>query len=241
MTRIVLDRVTFGYRPAHPVLNGLSLEVAAGQIVGLLGRNGAGKTTTFRILTGLLRPDSGSVTLDGISASADPVSVRRRTAFLPDTPLLYDRLSAEENMNMFGLLWGVDPADAATRSECLLREAGLWEVRDEWVRGYSAGMQQRLAICAALIHEPTIIVMDEPLTGLDVDGSLWGRQVIRARAAGGASILFSSHIPELIENVADVIAVLDRGVIAGLAPIADVRRAGGAIEYFNLKAPRLSA
>ena len=233
MNRISLENVRFSYGRDRQVLRGLTLDVGAGQVVGLLGANGAGKTTTFRILAGLLRPDSGTVTIDGVAAAARPVDARQRTAFVPDTSLLYDQMSAEENLNMFALLWNVDAATAESRSAQLLRDAGLWEVRDEWVRGYSAGMKQKLSLCAALLHDPQVIILDEPFAGFDVEGALWGRELIRSQARAGKAILFSSHIPELVEAIADTVAILDRGVIVNTAAIADVKRAGGAVHHFT--------
>jgi ABC-2 type transport system ATP-binding protein len=240
MNRISLENVRFSYGRDRVVLRGVTLDVGAGQVLGLLGANGAGKTTTFKVIAGLLRPDSGTVTVDGVAAAANPVAARQRLAFVPDTSLLYDHMSAEENLNMFGLLWNVDAATAEMRSAQLLRDAGLWEVRDEWVRGYSAGMKQKLSLCAALLHDPQVIVLDEPFTGFDVDGALWGREVIRAQARSGKAILFSSHIPELVEAIADTVAILDRGVIVNTAAIGDVRRAGGAVRHFTSHVSRAS-
>jgi ABC-2 type transport system ATP-binding protein len=240
MNRIRLDEVKFSYGAGRQVLRGVTLDVPAGQVVGLLGANGAGKTTTFKILAGLLRADSGTVTIDGVAAAAEPLEARQRTAFVPDTPLLYDQMSAQENLNMFALLWNVDAAAAKARSAQLLREAGLWSVRDEWVRGYSAGMKQKLSLCAALLHDPRVMVLDEPFSGLDVEGALWGREVIRAQARAGKAILFSSHVPELVEAIADSVAILDRGIIVNTAAIADVKRAGGAVRHFTSHASKAS-
>ena len=231
--RVKLRNVHFGYRTETPVLRGLNLELSAGEIVGLLGANGAGKTTTFRIIAGLLTPDEGTVEVDAIAVAADPRAVRQRTAFIPETPLLYELMSAEENLNLFGLLWGVPGPEAASRSETLLRECGLWQVRHQWVRGYSLGMKQKLAICAALLHRPTLIVMDEPFTGLDFTAAMWGRQQLRALADNGAAILFSSHVPELMEAIADSIAILDDGMVVERVPVATVRNCGGAVAYFT--------
>ncbi len=233
MSAITLQEVSFSYGAHRPVLRGVTLQVHSGQVLGLLGSNGAGKTTTFKILAGLLRANGGVVEIDGVSSAARPVEARQRMAFVPDTPLLYGQMSAQENLNMFALLWNVDAATARARSTQLLHDSGLWEVRDQWVRGYSTGMKQKLSLCAAMLHDPRVIVIDEPFSGLDVEGALWGREVIRAQARAGRAVLFSSHVPELIEAMADAVAVLHDGRIVGTATMADVEEAGGIVAYFR--------
>jgi ABC-2 type transport system ATP-binding protein len=233
MNRINLEDVRFSYGSDRPVLRGVTLDVRAGEVVGLLGANGAGKTTTFKILAGLLRADSGTVTIDGVPAATQAIEARQRTAFVPDTSLLYEQMSAEENLNMFGVLWNVGAATIEERGAELLRRSGLWDVRDEWVRSYSTGMRQKLSLCVALLLDPQVIVLDEPFSGLDVDGALWGRDLIRAQARAGKAILFSSHVPELVEAIADAVAILDGGRIVNTAAIADVKRAGGAVRHFT--------
>lgn len=233
MAGIQLRDVWFSYKNASPVLKGVELRVEPGRIVGLLGRNGAGKTTAFRILAGLLRADQGEVELCEVNVIADGTEARRRTGFMPDTPLLYERLSAEENLNTFGVLWGVDAAEIAARSEKLLKAVGLWSVRSEWVQGYSTGMRQKLAFCAALLHNPEAIVIDEPFTNLDIDGALWGRNELRRRAEAGAAVLVSSHIPELIEAITDEVAVLNNGVVCEQVATSFARRNGGVLNYYK--------
>ena len=236
MEAVILQDIWFGYRPDRATLRGVSLAVNAGEIVGLLGRNGAGKTTTFRILTGLLRPERGSVIVGGFDAASHRVEVQRRIAFMPTTPLLYEQLSAEENLNMFALLWGVEAAAANERSHRLLHEVGLWDVRHDWVESYSTGMKQRLSICVAILLDPAVIVMDEPFNGLDIDGTLWAREMLQTLARSGKAILLSSHVPELIEAVAHTVAVLDDGRIVEQLPMVRVAQLGGLMKYFDLKA-----
>jgi ABC-2 type transport system ATP-binding protein len=233
MSGLRLSNVEFAYGRARPVLRGLDLDAPPGAILGLLGRNGAGKTTTFRIAAGLLRPDSGEVWIGDVSVLANGRDARRITGYMPDEPLLYPTLSALENLNMFALLWGV-PADAARdRADQLLRDVGLWGVKDQWVRSYSRGMRQKLAFCTALLHRPRVLLMDEPFTGLDIDAGLWARHRIQDFVAEGGAVVFTSHVPELIEALAHTVAILDGGRIVERERVDVLRRRGGVIAAFR--------
>jgi ABC-2 type transport system ATP-binding protein len=241
MSGMRLSNVRFAYDPSRPVLRGVSLDIGPGTIAGLLGPNGAGKTTTFRILAGLLRPDDGDVEVGGVSVLAHPCEARRITAYMPDEPLLYPTLSALENLNLFALLWGVPRDLARARSRQLLTAIGLWPVRHEWVRSYSHGMRQKLALCAALLHRPQVLVMDEPFTGLDVDASLWARTHIQELAAQGGTVLFASHIPELVEALAHSVAILHEGRIACTEQVGNLRGRGGVLSaYRSVVGPQLA-
>ncbi len=233
MSGISLRDVSFRYATGAPVLAGLTLEAPAGSTLGLLGDNGAGKTTTFRLLAGLLRPDGGEIEIAGVAVAAEPERVRRLSAYVPDEPLLYPSLSALENLNLFGLLWGVPSERIRERAERLLREVGLWDVRHQWVKGYSRGMRQKLSICAGLLHEPRVVLMDEPFNGLDVSASLWARRLLRDFVEGGGCVVFTSHTPELVESFADRIAILHRGTIAFAGDREAVRREGGIVAVYQ--------
>lgn len=238
MDAVELQNIWFSYGSDRSVLRGLNLSIPRGEIFGVLGRNGAGKTTTFRILCGLLRPEQGAVIVDGFDASKAPTDVKRRIAFLPAVPLLYEQLSAEENLNMFAMLWGVDSGVAKKRSNELLDQVGLWHVRRDWVESYSTGMKQRLSIGAAFLLDPLVFVMDEPFNGLDMDGTLWTRELLKELAGRGKTIVFSSHVPEIVESLAQTIAVLDDGRIVAQEAMTRVSQLGGVSKYFDLKARR---
>ena len=151
----------------RPAVDRLSLRVRRGELYALLGPNGAGKTTTLRMIATLLDPDSGSIEVAGVDAARDPLAVRRIVAWLPDEPLLYDRLTPLEYLEFIAGLWGVAPDLAASRGEELLRQLGLWEHRGERCEGFSRGMRQKTALAGALLRDPLLMIMDEPLTGLD--------------------------------------------------------------------------
>jgi ABC-2 type transport system ATP-binding protein len=223
MSGIAIRNVWFSYGKAAAVLKGLTLDVRPGRIAGLLGKNGAGKTTALRIVAGLLAPDEGDVTVAGIAVAKDPVAVKRVITFVPDHSLLYDALSAEENMNMFGLLWGVGAGEIRSRSRDLLQQVGLWDARARIVGGYSAGMKQKLSFCAALLHDPSVIVIDEPFTAFDCESAMWAREVLRTRARAGAAILFSSHDADLVDALATEVHMFEDGRLA--APAVSRREA----------------
>jgi ABC-2 type transport system ATP-binding protein len=214
MNNIDIENVFFSYSPEKPVLKGLNISVKPNEIVGLLGANGSGKTTTFKLLSGLLSPDEGNIKVGGVSIFTALEKALKKCAYIPDEPLLYPNFSALENMNLFSILWGVESYLAKTRSEKLLKEVGLWDVRNQWVKSYSRGMKQKLSLCAALLHEPKILLMDEPFTGLDVDALIWAREVLKNYVKEeNRSIVFTSHTPEVIESIATRVIILKDGKI----------------------------
>lgn len=221
---VVVRGVTHAF-PDVPVLDEVSFDVRPGEVVGLTGPNGAGKTTTFRIVAGLLRPAAGGVWVGGHDVLASPQAARQVCAYVPDLPPVYDHLSAAENLNLFGMLWEVPTRVIAARSESLLREVGLWNVRDRLAGGYSRGMRQKLSLCAALIHDPSVLLLDEPFSGLDTDSGLWLRSFVRQTAQEGRAVMLSTHTPEVLEATTDrVLAVRDGGIVP-VGPEAHARSA----------------
>lgn len=210
---IQIRDLSFYYEALRPILREINLTVGQGEIVGLRGENGAGKTTLFNNIVGLLRPCEGDVVVAGVSVLTAPEEARQHLAFVPDESLLYPTLSALENLRMFAMLWNVPPAVAKARGEARLREVGLWDVRNQWVSTYSRGMQQRLAFCTALLHEPTVLLLDEPFSGLDLPSVERMRALLRAFAAGGGSVLVSSHAGDLLSDVSDRLVTLKDGTL----------------------------
>lgn len=214
MNTIEMNDVYFSFGAEKPVLQGLNLHVEGQEILGLLGTNGSGKTTTFRILTGLLKSQKGSVKICGKSIQKDNGNAAKTIGYVPDESLLYPNLSAMENMNLFSILWGVERFLAKTRTEQLLHEVGLWEHRNQWVKSYSKGMKQKLSLCAALLHEPRVLILDEPFTGLDIDGLVWAKEMFRMYVSSEQrSIIFTSHTPEIVQALASTVAILKDGRI----------------------------
>jgi ABC-2 type transport system ATP-binding protein len=206
----------------------LDLNVRAGELYALLGPNGAGKTTTLRMVAGLLKPDAGSVRVFGIDALADPVGAKKITAWLPDEPMLYDKLTAWEYLEFVAGLWGVDAKTAGPRAEELLRFLELWDHRNEKCEGFSRGMKQKTALAAALIHDPQLLMLDEPLTGLDAAIARQVKDLLQQRAKAGGSIILTTHILDVAERVADRIGIIQHGKLLAEGTLAELRgRAGG--------------
>jgi ABC-2 type transport system ATP-binding protein len=192
-----------------PAVRSISFEVGAGEVLGLVGPNGAGKTTTLRCLAGIISPTGGSVAIAGHDMQRDPIPAKRALAFIPDEPHLFEYLSVEEHLRFIARLYGV--ADAEARMTPLLAELELLEKRRAMPGELSRGMRQKLAIACGLLHDPSVLILDEPLTGLDPGGMRRMRETIAARAAGGAAVILSSHLLNLVEELCTKLLVVRRG------------------------------
>ena len=190
----------------HWAIRDLDLELAPGEVFALLGPNGAGKTTTVRLLTGLIGASAGNAWLDGIDVSADPDAVRRKIGLLTETPSLYERLSAEENLDFFGRLHGLSAHARAERIEELLQLFELWDRRRDRAGAFSKGMKQKLAIARALLHEPSVLFLDEPTSGLDPEAARVVREAMATLKQQGRTIVLASHNLDEVERLADRVA-----------------------------------
>jgi ABC-2 type transport system ATP-binding protein len=206
----------------RPIIAGLNLSIAPGEFYALLGPNGAGKTTTLRMIAGLLEPDAGSVSVFGIDVLQDPLAAKAVMAWLPDEPLLYDRLTPLEYLEFVAGLWGLEPALAKGRAEELLETLGLWPNRNERCEGFSRGMKQKTVLAGALIHEPKFFILDEPLTGLDAASARLVKTILQARAAAGAAIILTTHILDVAERLADRIGILGGGRLLAEGSFAEL-------------------
>ncbi len=218
-------RKSFGARQA--AVDGLDLEVPAGTFYALLGPNGAGKTTTLRMVTGLMRPDAGEIRIHGIDALADPTAAKRVTAWLPDDPLLYDKLTPVEYLGFVAGLWSVEPDRARRKADALLDRLDLAPHRHERCEAFSRGMKQKVSLAGALIHEPRLLVLDEPLTGLDAGAARTVKAILTECVAGGATVILTTHILEVAERLASRIGLICRGRLAAEGTVAELRAAGG--------------
>jgi ABC-2 type transport system ATP-binding protein len=213
-----------------PVITGLDLTVGAGQLYALLGPNGAGKTTTLRMAVGLTEPDAGSIEIFGVDARRDPQAAKAITAWLPDEPMLYDKLTPAEYLGFVAGLWRIPPDQAAPEAERLLRWLELWEVRDTRCEGFSRGMQQKVALAGALIHDPQLLILDEPLTGLDAAMARSVKDALRAAVDQGKTVIVTTHILEVAERLADRIGIIAGGRLLAEGTLEELRALAGADE-----------
>ncbi len=221
--RIVGLRKTF----VRPAVDGLDLSIAPGEFFALLGPNGAGKTTTLRMVAGLLKPDAGSISIFGIDALNDKIAAKQMVAWLPEEPLLYELLTPLEYLEFVAGLWSVEPVLARARAEEFLGRLGLWAHRNERCAGFSRGMRQKTVLAGALIHDPKLLILDEPLTGLDAAAARDVKDLLTGLVAGGASIILTTHILEVAERLADRIGIIADGRLKALGSLADLRATGG--------------
>jgi ABC-2 type transport system ATP-binding protein len=195
----------------RPAVDALDLTVYGGEFYALVGPNGAGKTTTLRMVVGLLRPDAGTIEIDGIDALADPVAAKQITAWLSDEPMIYDKLSPYEYLEFVAGLWRIDASAAERRARALIDWLGLAPHAHERCEGFSKGMRQKVALAGALVHEPKLIILDEPLTGLDAGSARQVKHVLRERVAAGGTVIMTTHILEVAERMADRVGIIAAG------------------------------
>lgn len=207
-----------------PAVDDLSLSVRTGELYALLGPNGAGKTTTLRMVAGLLQPDAGDIHVWGIDARATPVEAKRIMAWVPDEPLIYDRLTPFEYLEFVAGLWGVDVKLAETRALELITLLGLEDKAHTRCQGLSKGMRQKVVLAGALIHEPRLIILDEPLTGLDAGSARQVKQVLREYVERGVTVILTTHILEVAERMADRIGVIAEGRLIAEGTLDELRR-----------------
>jgi ABC-2 type transport system ATP-binding protein len=204
------------------IIAGLDLTIAPGEFYALLGPNGAGKTTTLRMLAGLLRPDAGNVEVFGIDVIKNPLAAKAIMAWLPDEPLLYDRLTPLEYLEFVAGLWRLPPATAQAKAEELLEVLGLWPHRQQRCEGFSRGMKQKTVLAGALIHEPKFLLLDEPFTGLDAASARLVKSLLQARADAGAAIILTTHILDVAERLATRIGILAGGTLLAEGDLASL-------------------
>jgi ABC-2 type transport system ATP-binding protein len=211
----------------EPALDRLNLTVNAGEFYALLGPNGAGKTTTLRLVAGLLVADCGAIEVFGIDVRRHPIEAKRIVAWLPDEPMLYDRLDPLEYLEFVAGLWGIESARAQETANGLLDVLGLWPHRHQRCETFSRGMKQKVALAGALVHEPKLLMLDEPLTGLDAAASRQVKDLLVATVRRGATIILTTHILEVAERLADRIGIIDRGRLIAEGTLAELKRSTG--------------
>ncbi|NVN88213.1 MAG: ABC transporter ATP-binding protein [Rhodopseudomonas sp.] len=212
----------------RPAVDALDLTIRVGEFYALLGPNGAGKTTTLRMVAGLLKPDAGSVSVMGIDALADPVAAKQITAWVSDEPMIYDKLTPLEYLEFVAGLWGCDASTAEAAARDLLDSLGLADHAHQRCEGFSKGMRQKVALAGALVHEPRLIILDEPLTGLDAVSARHVKAILQARVRAGCTVIMTTHILEVAERMADRIGVIISGRLVAEGTLAELRARNGA-------------
>jgi ABC-2 type transport system ATP-binding protein len=206
-------------------VNRLSLHVAAGEIYGFIGPNGAGKTTTIRIMGGIIEPTSGSIIIGGIDMKRQPVLAKSIIGYVPDRPFLYEKLTGMEFMKFIGDLYRVDSASFPGRASSLLEQFALHDWQNEIIEAYSHGMKQRLIIASALLHDPKVMVIDEPMVGLDPSAVRMVRDILKDLAARGVTIFVSTHTLSIAQDLCDRIGVIHKGLLLAQGTLAELNHA----------------
>lgn len=221
---IEVEALSKAYRDVTAV-DGLSFRVAAGEVLGLVGPNGAGKTTTLRCMAGILPPGAGRIQIAGFDLATQPVEAKSRLAFMPDEPSFFSYLTVADHLALAARLYGVDGAGA--KGKALLDELELAGKEDSLPQELSRGMKQKLVIACGLLHDPSALIFDEPLTGIDPGGIRRMKQTIIRRAKAGAAVVVSSHLLHLVEEICDRVLILSKGKLALLGSLDEIRERAG--------------
>ena len=211
----------------RPVVDHLDMTIKQGELYALLGPNGAGKTTTLRMIAGLLPLDGGTIEIFGIDAARDPIGAKRVSAWLPDEPMLYDKLDPLEYLEFIAGLWGMEASIAQGAARDLLEILDLWPHRHERCEGFSRGMKQKVALAGALIHDPKLLMLDEPLTGLDASIARQVKDLLVERVRRGSAIVLTTHILEVAERLADRIGIIHKGTLIAEGTLDELRQRAG--------------
>lgn len=223
---IRLQDVTKRYGQLTAV-DGVTLAVHRGELFGFLGPNGAGKTTTIKMCTGLLRPTSGHIWIGQYDVVANPLAAKAIVGYVPDQPILYEKLTGSEFLDFMGGLWGMPPAERQRKAKELLELFDLAGASADLCEGYSHGMKQKLALAGALIHDPQVLFLDEPTVGLDPRSARLIKDLLRGLCQRGVTVFMSTHIMEIAERMCDRVAIIDHGRIVAIGTVDELRQNGG--------------
>jgi ABC-2 type transport system ATP-binding protein len=207
-------------------VNNVSFDVHGGEIFGFLGPNGAGKTTTIKMIVGLLQPTSGSIKVDGFDVQKESLKAKAASGYVPDTPNLYAKLSGRELLRFVGDLYSIDRQQVTHRIDDLLRTFELAAAADDTIDSYSHGMQQKTSLAAALVHDPRVLVLDEPTVGLDPKSARLIKDILRQLAERGAAVMLSTHILEIAERMCDRIGIINKGELVAIGTMDELRHLG---------------
>jgi len=225
---IVVQGVTKRYRPDRPpAVNNLDLQVEQGKIYGFLGPNGAGKSTTIKMLVGLLRQDTGTVTVCGYDNVRQSVELKRCIGYVPDEPLFYENMSGRRYLNFIGDIFEVEPSECAKRTLAWAQRFGLQAALDDRISSYSRGMKQKLGVIAALVHDSRVLILDEPMVGLDPKSAFILKETMREYCDQGGTVFFSTHVMDVAERLCDVVGIINKGALVAGGTFASLKKATG--------------
>lgn len=213
----------------------LSISLKAGEIYGFLGSNGAGKSTTIKSLVGIYPFQHGDILINGISIKTDPLNAKKQIGYVSDNHAVFERLTGREYVNHMANLYKVDIAEAEERSNRLLKIFKLEEAYNRSIKSYSHGMKQKISVIAALVHNPKLWVLDEPLTGLDPQSSYQLKQVMKQHAKEGNTVFFSSHILDVVENLCDRCCIIEKGKLQGVYDLKELKASGQSLEEIFMR------
>ncbi len=223
-----ISHVSMAYaNGAIKAVDDLSFELRPGEIFGFLGANGAGKTTTIKMVTGILPVKSGSIKVCGHDITSDSVEAKRSFGFVPDSPIIFDKYTGREYIDFLGDIYGVSAEDRRTRSAAMLKRFSLEDAFDKRISGYSHGMKQKIAIIGALIHDPSLWILDEPMMGLDPPSAFALKELMREHRDAGKTVFFSTHILDVAEKICDRVAIISKGKLILCGNIEEIKAAQG--------------
>ena len=220
---IEIKNVTKTYSGAVKAVDDLNITIQDGEIFGFLGPNGAGKTTTIKMITGILRPDSGNIRINGIDISKNPLEAKKKFGFVPDDPNIFLRLKGVEYLNFMADMYEVADIDRKQRIESLSERFEMSGALGDHIQSYSHGMRQKIVIMGVLIHNPPVWILDEPMTGLDPKSSFTLKEMMREHASGGNTVFFSTHVLDVAEKICDKVAIINRGKILFAGKLEEMR------------------
>jgi ABC-2 type transport system ATP-binding protein len=220
---IELIGVSKTYGGTVKAVDNIDLTIPGGEIFGFLGPNGAGKTTTIKIITGILNADSGTIKVNGTDIKTDPVEAKRQTGFVPDSPNMFLRLKGIEYLRFMADVYDVSPKDRAEVIDDLVNNFGMEDVLNDRIQSYSHGMRQKIVLIGSLLHNPSVWILDEPMTGLDPRSSFFLKEMMRKRADSGKTVFFSTHVLDVAEKICDKVAIINKGKILFSGTLDEMR------------------
>lgn len=220
---IEIKNVSKSYNGAVKAVDDLSIIIPDGEIIGFLGPNGAGKTTTIKMITGITKPDTGSITINGISVEENPLEAKRQFGFVPDSPDMFLRLKGIEYLNFMADIYNIDGDTRKQRIRELAERFDMESVLTDQIQSYSHGMRQKIVIMGVLVHSPSVWILDEPMTGLDPKSSFLLKEMMREHAEGGKTVFFSTHVLEVAEKLCDKVAIINKGKLQFYGTMEEMR------------------